>query len=652
MEDVSVSKGLFPYAINKFGKRKRNIIKDTYKDSSWYKVFNETWSLVENAATKVNDKTFSEILLDLKNFVTKVKDIPSLLDEIPTGILLAGVNLPDHNLLLQKIIIEFYSITPYVAMIWSRDANSLKNLIEEIVYQIINKSHEKDNLNCLSEVKRNNCTFYTLSAWYNIKNNYNAPIVIIIPDFESFSSEILHDFILILSSYLKTMKFILIFGVATSLHIVHHSLSYDATSKLKVQVFHTPTQLKNLSYILDDIVLSSNIPFKLTGRAFKLLVDIFLYYDFSVQSFLQSYKICMWKHFYLQNEKLLCCNRKDIEARVLELTNEDLRRLKNLPSVKNYIQSLKKSEINKNEFRIILINLLNDFHTYMSNFLIVLKCLYKLCINLPGLPFGKNFREIYAKAVKNINLCETTEYKKVIQLISFLSKEDLLLNIKNILSDLDNYETIPDCLIEKLKYHMNIIKDASLDIEVPAPEINVFNENMNRLQWKEKLKLKSLETRNSPYREAQSNLLNYLDQEVFEKYLKTPDKIPLNEIFCYNDAISVNESIKGSMKASIHNSLNYPNSVLECDCCVSNSEIVPTHPDLTIVYKLHLEARKMINLYDWLQSFLTVIDPNQSDEQNVDPVLHARFTRAVAELQFLGFIKATRKKTDHVKRLT
>jgi hypothetical protein len=30
----------------------------------------------------------------------------------------------------------------------------------------------------------------------------------------------------------------------------------------------------------------------------------------------------------------------------------------------------------------------------------------------------------------------------------------------------------------------------------------------------------------------------------------------------------------------------------------------------------------------------------------------ARFTRAVAELQFLGFIKTSKKKTDHVTRLT
>ena len=30
----------------------------------------------------------------------------------------------------------------------------------------------------------------------------------------------------------------------------------------------------------------------------------------------------------------------------------------------------------------------------------------------------------------------------------------------------------------------------------------------------------------------------------------------------------------------------------------------------------------------------------------------ARFMRAVGELQFLGFVKATKRKTDHVERLT
>lgn len=39
----------------------------------------------------------------------------------------------------------------------------------------------------------------------------------------------------IFSSYRSTLKFVLIFGVATTLHVVHKSLTYDVTSKLVVQ---------------------------------------------------------------------------------------------------------------------------------------------------------------------------------------------------------------------------------------------------------------------------------------------------------------------------------------------------------------------------------------------------------------------------------
>lgn len=95
----------------------------------------------------------------------------------------------------------------------------------------------------------------------------------------------------------------------------------------------------------------------------------------------------------------------------------------------------------------------------------------------------------------------------------------------------------------------------------------------------------------------------------------------------------------------------------------------------------------------FFKSYLSIINPdNTDDDDDVDPILQyplqwnwlfakkcswaiyllvyfilfskfssdtflnkfhsARFTQAVADLQFLGFIKSTRKKTDHVKKLT
>lgn len=99
-----------------------------------------------------------------------------------------------------------------------------------------------------------------LKLWHEENCDPNDPLVIMITDFESSSPAVLHDFILILrycddlaarnemlqfhgflllpsfSSYSRAMKFVLIFGVATTLHAIHRSLTYDATSKLNVQV--------------------------------------------------------------------------------------------------------------------------------------------------------------------------------------------------------------------------------------------------------------------------------------------------------------------------------------------------------------------------------------------------------------------------------
>lgn len=51
-------------------------------------------------------------------------------------------------------------------------------------------------------------------------------------------------------------------------------------------------------------------------------------------------------------------------------------------------------------------------------------------------------------------------------------------------------------------------------------------------------------------------------------------------------------------------------------------------PDICIAYKLHLECGKMINLYDWLQAFLSIVDPTEVEEESkrvVNPELQYPF---------------------------
>ena len=72
-----------------------------------------------------------------------------------------------------------------------------------------------------------------------------------------------------------------------------------------------------------------------------------------------------------------------------------------------------------------------------------------------------------------------------------------------------------------------------------------------------------MEHRCSPYKEAQTQFIEYLDKEVFGKYLINPKQVPLNEVFCYDDSRSISPYIKGSMKASIHSGLTNPSFYCE-----------------------------------------------------------------------------------------
>jgi origin recognition complex subunit 3 len=112
-------------------------------------------------------------------------------------------------------------------------------------------------------------------------------------------------------------------------------------------------------------------------------------------------------------------------------------------------------------------------------------------------------------------------------------------------------------------------------------------------------------------------------------------------------------------------------------------------PDISILFKGYLESGKMINVYDWFESFAVVLEARkrrlvkkripdgtrgnsvtpsrkkgkqkqveedvdredtEEDEEEWHMEVQARFIRALQELDFLGFIKHTGRKVDHVMR--
>ena len=66
----------------------------------------------------------------------------------------------------------------------------------------------------------------------------------------------------------------------------------------------------------------------------------------------------------------------------------------------------------------------------------------------------------------------------------------------------------------------------------------------------------------------------------------------------------------------------------------------------SIVYQLYLETGALLNVADLLSAFSNIMR-EKYDEQ----VTTALFCRALAELKYLGMIKPSRKKVDHVAKV-
>lgn len=256
---------------------------------------------------------FSKVLDNLLKFVKQ----PPIIDpeSIPTAAILTGINLPDHATLFNNLKSQIKSeITPLVAILYSDDCSSLKSLTENLVYQlIVGKQSDVSDSDLSDEsdaehniIKKSQCTFATLADWYYSEASWvllNTPkkkikairkrksLVVILPDFESLSPSVLQDFILITSSYLYQIPFVLIFGVATSLDAIHKSLPFKVSSKLTIEVFQSERSITYLNTVVENVFLNPSTCFYLTGKPFKLLTDVFLFYDFSVNGFILGVKV-------------------------------------------------------------------------------------------------------------------------------------------------------------------------------------------------------------------------------------------------------------------------------------------------------------------------------------------------------------------------
>ncbi|KAG1740495.1 origin recognition complex subunit 3 N-terminus-domain-containing protein [Suillus paluster] len=176
--------------------------------------------------------------------------------------------------------------------------------------------------------------------------------------------------------------------------------------------------------------------------------------------------------------------------------------------------------------------------------------------------------------------------------------------------------------------------------------------------------------------------------EYFKLRIVALEDSPLWDIWYTGSTPFPSELINPSPRASILAGLIHPQDYVSPGRQIEDDEDDDL-PDISILFKGYLESAKMINVYDWFESFAVVLEARKrrlgnnripdgargnsgtpsrkrgkqkqveneaadedvgADEEEWHMEVQARFIRALQELDYLGFIKHTGRKADHVMR--
>ena len=141
-------------------------------------------------------------------------------------------------------------------------------------------------------------------------------------------------------------------------------------------------------------------------------------------------------------------------------------------------------------------------------------------------------------------------------------------------------------------------------------------------------------------------------EEFFQDRLVKVHHLFLREIFLYDLRATHRAVFAAKTRFSIERALSSPHDYLNCSCCASGNDdgqvtLQSTQPTTAILYQLYLESGPLINVSDLWTAFSAIVE----DEMEEGNEAIALFERALAELKYLGLIKSTRKKADHIAKV-
>lgn len=253
-----------------------------------------------------------------------------------------------------------------------------------------------------------------------------------------------------------------------------------------------------------------------------------------------------------------------------------------------------------------------------------------------------------------INTCKRYVPAEVITLVRIIGK---ILARSSDIGETESYSASEDEFLEALSdledKTVALMKEAE---EAGKPLCSRYTMQSQTLRTTVVAQKVQLSKRDSVLSKEDAAFTSVIDKlaKTLEQYFKfdSPQDLFLNEIWIYDSKSPYREVFTPRPRHAIERALSVPHDYLGCTCCKASAEgLSSSQPATAILYQLYLETGGLINVFDLWSAFHTIAGADDGEERDERGCLML-FYKALADLRLLGMVKNSKKKTDHLAKLS
>ncbi|KAK0309448.1 Origin recognition complex subunit 3 [Friedmanniomyces endolithicus] len=590
---------------------------------------------------------------------------------IPTGIVLTGADGATGSGISKQVAerIRGGKHRRILLSLSSSSGTSLKALLKILIAKATSRrtgSSDDDEVDDEDEELRNpratgpKLLNYDLQLLQDhVREHRTEQVIITFEDTEAFDSDLLSEIIELLGCWQNRIPFACLFNIATSIDFLQQRLSKAAVKALAGQVFDVALSSAEIEQVC-EAMFDTDTPLWIGSGLVSTMLERQHDYIVSVDSFVAAVKYACMSHFYANALSVFL--EPGAESR--DVGPDHIEAVRQLDSFKAYARRLlddRQVAVLKDLLESgaalwsLVLDKVAEGRQKLSAMVQTLQAVRLVQQQLPNTHVS-SMSSLYVQAMSGklvgsplIRTLLLTIRKAPSNIVVNLLRELISSHTEKgtpTFSGCQGLLTRFDDLIEAQKHSAKPLRSED-DSQNTTVRTTVVAQKVQLSKQKS-----ALSEQDKKYTELLGLLTTGLE-ELFADTLVNPTDLVFHEIFIYDLKSPYREVFTPRPRHAIERALATPHDYLDCDCCGSGqgdegaeATLAATQPATAVLYQLYLESGSLINASDLWQAFQAVLGDGREEAETM-----ALFQRGLAELRYLGMMKSTRKRVDHVAKV-